>query len=125
MWGFPEVEIEDAVPSDGPAGEDDPTLLPLSAARELARSIGLEPAALEGSDDEVEHRYSHIAARYRPVRAEVAGARPHLQEPWTWLTPSEAEGLPLPKVQRTLLRRMVLEAVDPPSGGLESCASRG
>ncbi len=125
LWEFPAVEIgvEDATPMGGPLSPGN-SLKERCRARLADLGLRLTPGALSYSVlPEVRHAFTHLKAVYRPllvvgVGSSGAGAIPTAgpaptagptpseglatEEP-VWVSPEQAEHLPLPVAQRKIL----------------------
>ena len=92
MWAFPEQEL--AKPLDCVATSRD-------RAIELAMSLGAEVVGGASALAEVQHRFTHLRARYRPWVVPVAKLL--TGERNVWMTPGEPVDLPIPVAQHKVL----------------------
>lgn len=97
MWAFPEQEL--AKPSDCAATYRD-------RAIEVARSLGAEVVGHASALAEVQHRFTHIHARYRPWVVPVA--KPLSGEENVWMIPGEQIDLPIPVAQHKVLNALAM-----------------
>jgi len=110
MWAFPEQEL--AEPLDCAATSRD-------RAIELAMSLGAEVVGGASALAEIQHRFTHLQARYRPwvvpVEKLLTG------EGNVWMTPGEPVDFPIPVAQHKVLDALA-ECRETP-GNSESHAS--
>ena len=110
MWAFPEQEL--AEPLDCAATSRD-------RAIELAMSLGAEVVGGASALGEIQHRFTHLQARYRPwvvpVEKLLTG------EGNVWMTPGEPVDFPIPVAQHKVLDALA-ECRETP-GNSESHAS--
>ena len=110
MWAFPEQEL--AKPLDCAATSRD-------RAIELAMSLGAEVVGGASALAEIQHRFTHLQARYRPwvvpVEKLLTG------EGNVWMTPGEPVDFPIPVAQHKVLDALA-ECRETP-GNSESHAS--
>ena len=92
MWAFPEQEL--AKPLDCAATSRD-------RAIELAMSLGAEVVGVASALAEVQHRFTHLQARYRPWVVPVAKLLNG--EGNVWMTPGEPVDFPIPVAQHKVL----------------------
>ena len=92
MWAFPEQEL--AKPLDCAATSRD-------RAIELAMSLGAEVVGGASALAEVQHRFTHLQARYRPWVVPVAKLL--TGEGNVWMTPGEPVDVPIPVAQHKVL----------------------
>lgn len=92
MWAFPEQEL--AKPLDCVATSRD-------RAIELAMSLGAEVVGSASALAEIQHRFTHLQARYRPWVVPVA--KLFTGEGNVWMTPGEPVDFPIPVAQHKVL----------------------
>lgn len=92
MWAFPEQEL--AKPLDCVATSRD-------RAIELAMSLGAEVVGSASALAEIQHRFTHLQARYQPWVVPVA--KLFTGEGNVWMTPGEPVDFPIPVAQHKVL----------------------
>ncbi|GIT50091.1 MAG: A/G-specific adenine glycosylase [Gemmatimonadota bacterium] len=114
MWAFPEQEL--ARPLDCAATYRD-------RAIEVARSLGAEVVGHASALAEVQHRFTHIQARYRPWVVPVA--TPLTGEGNVWMIPGEQIDLPIPVAQHKVLNALAACRATPVSSEARSTNPSG
>jgi A/G-specific adenine glycosylase len=128
LWEFPAVEVEpeDATPMGGPLNPGN-SLGERCRARLAGLGVQLTPGMLRYSVlPEVHHAFTHLKAVYRPmlvVAKDLSTPSERLAtEEHAWVSPEQAEDLPLPVAQRKILalargaRPGVASSVPAPTG---------
>jgi len=114
MWAFPEREL--AEPLDSVATYRD-------SAIEVAMSLGAEVVGHASALAEVQHRFTHIQARYRPWVVSVA--KPLTGDGTVWMIPGEQIDLPIPAAQHKVLNALAACRATPVSSEAHSTNPSG
>jgi len=92
MWAFPEQELAESLNCEATSRD---------RAIEFAVSLGATVVGSPSALPEVQHRFTHIRARYRPWVVPVVESPSG--EGNIWMTPGEPIGLPIPVAQQKVL----------------------
>ena len=116
MWEFPAEEV--AVGEEDGGGGADPRSLLGAAVPELEEFWGVAMPLGPGSARELgtfPHAFSHFRAEYRAFLVMLEGSPRWggLAAPYRWVTPAEADSMPLPVAQQAILARAVESPLHP------------